>query len=82
MIEKMCSKVTLWWGGLEGEAEVRKKEIFLEIMVAFLGGIVIGFLFSPKKYTKVACDNSLVNTENNGQEEGKCKKEGKKSKGD
>lgn len=41
-----------------------KKEYFLTITTCLLGGIVIGMLCSPKKYTKIGCENGSNNRNN------------------
>lgn len=41
-----------------------KKEYFLTITTCLLGGIVLGILCSPKKYTKIGCGNGSNNSNN------------------
>lgn len=41
-----------------------KKEYFLTISTCLLGGIVIGMLCSPRKYTKIGCENGSNNSNN------------------
>ncbi len=41
-----------------------KKEYFLTITTCLLGGLVIGMLCSPRKYTKIGCENGSNNSNN------------------
>lgn len=41
-----------------------KKEYFLTITTCLLGGLVIGMLCSPRKYTKIGCENGSNNRNN------------------
>lgn len=40
------------------------KEYFLTITTCLLGGLVIGMLCSPRKYTKIGCGNGSNNRNN------------------
>ena len=53
--------------------QMSKKEFVLSLMVCFLGGIVLGILFSPKKTSVIGshngnnCGNTRLNEEDEGE---------------
>ncbi len=49
---------------LTEETTMTKKEYFLTITTCLLGGLVIGMLCSPRKYTKIGCGNASYNSDN------------------
>ena len=62
----MISGLRNYMDSLDNDVIINRKLIFFEIMAAILGGIVIGFLVSPKKYIKIGNNNG------NGKEEEKA----------
>lgn len=70
---------------LTEETTMNKKEYVLTMTTCLLGGLVIGMLCSPRKYTKIGCENGSNNSNNrvsndeaNRQKD--CKKEKRKNK--
>ncbi len=64
----MC-KVKEWMETLTDAVTMTKKEYVLAITTSLLGGIIIGFVFAPRrtKYTTIGCYNGSENR-NNGNE--------------
>lgn len=50
-------KIKLFWQSLDDVAAVSKRELFLSLVSCALAGIVLGFLFSPRKTTMIGCNN-------------------------
>lgn len=86
----MC-KMKEFFTGLTETTEMSKKEFVLTITTCLLGGMVIGMFCSPRKYTKIGCENGSNNRNNKvsndpkeaknacvKKKESKCKKENKK----
>lgn len=44
---------------------VSRREFLLTTAAGFLGGMVLGMLFSPRKYTMVGCQNGNSSCNNN-----------------
>lgn len=70
---------------LTEETTMSKKEYVLTMTTCLLGGLVIGMLCSPRKYTKIGCENGSNNSNNRvSNDEAKrqkdCKKEKRKNK--
>ena len=70
---------------LTEETTMSKKEYVLTMTTCLLGGLVIGMLCSPRKYTKIGCENGRNNSNNRvSNDEAKrqkdCKKEKRKNK--
>lgn len=61
----MC-KVKEWMGTLTEVVEMTKKEYALTVAASLLGGIVIGFVFAPKriKHTTIGSHNGSDNSHN------------------
>lgn len=69
---------------LTEETTMSKKEYFLTITTCLLGGAVIGMLCSPRKYTKIGCENGSNNRNNKlgneqDKEEKRCTKKKKQN---
>lgn len=64
----MC-KMKKWMETLTDVVAMTKREYLLTIATSFLGGIVIGFVFAPRrtKYTTIGSHNGSKN-KNNGNE--------------
>ena len=45
----MITKMKNFWNSLDGTTSISKRELFLEIMVAALTGLVLGMIFTPRK---------------------------------
>ena len=54
----MITKVKNFWNSLDGTTSISKRELFLEIMVAALTGLVLGMIFTPRKNVTVGSHNS------------------------
>lgn len=63
MRKKMMKRFTGWWESLDVDVVVRKKEIVLELMVCFLGGLVIGLFLSPRKNVSIGSHNASDNVD-------------------
>lgn len=50
---------------------VSRREFLLTIAAGFLGGMVLGMLFSPRKYTMVGCQNGNSSCNNSGDDKEK-----------
>lgn len=73
MKKRIVKKFTEWWESLETEIIVNKKEIVLELLVCFLGGLVIGIMTSPRKNVSIGCHNGSDNVDSINTREGrKC----------
>ena len=61
----MC-KVKEWMGTLTDVVELTKKEYFLTIAASLLGGILVGFVFAPKRtrHTVIGSNNGPKSTTN------------------
>lgn len=53
----MMERIKEVWDGLDVEAVVNKRELFLEFLVCALAGILLGILISPKKHVMIGCCN-------------------------
>ena len=63
----MIKKMKNFWTSLEGTTVISRRELFLEIVVCTLAGILLGIIFTPKKTTIIGSNNS-GNGCNNGNE--------------
>lgn len=70
MKNKLVKKFMEWWESLDTDVIVRKKEIVLELLVCFLGGLVIGLLTSPRKNVSIGCHNASDNVDSINTREG------------
>ncbi|MEH2942814.1 hypothetical protein VSQ32_08035 [Lachnospiraceae bacterium KK002] len=61
----MC-KMKRWMETLTDVVEMTRKEYVLTITTSLLGGIIIGYIFAPRriKYTTVGCHNGSKNRYN------------------
>lgn len=61
----MC-KVKEWMEGLTDVVELTKREYFLTIAASLLGGIIVGFVFAPKRtrHTMIGSNNGPKNSSN------------------
>lgn len=76
MRKRIAKKITEWWESLDTDVIVRKKEIVLELLVCFLGGLVIGIMASPRKKVSIGCHNGSDNVDSINTREGKsCDKD-------
>lgn len=75
MKKRIVKKFTEWWESLETEIIVRKKEVVLELLVCFLGGLVIGIMTSPRKNVSIGCHNGSDNVDSINTREGKNRDE-------
>ncbi len=66
MMKKIKWNLLSWWEGMDVETVVRKRELFLEITVCILAGIVVGLLFSPRKSITIGSNNSSIRDGNYG----------------
>lgn len=64
-------KMKEWTKTLTNVVEMTKKEYLLAITASLLGGIVVGFVFAPRriKYTTIGSHNGSEN-QNNGNDNG------------
>lgn len=64
-------KMKEWTKTLTNVVEMTKKEYLLAIAASLLGGIVVGFVFAPRriKYTTIGSHNGSEN-QNNGNDNG------------
>ena len=70
MFKKFMKKSADWWESLDTDVIVRKKEIVLELLVCFLGGILIGIMTCPRKNLSIGCHNGSDNVDSNNTREG------------
>ena len=54
----MIKKMKSFWASLEGTTEISKRELFLEIAVCMLAGILLGMFLTPRKTTIIGSGNS------------------------
>lgn len=54
----MITKMKNFWNSLDGTTIISKRELFLEIVVAALAGLVLGMIFTPKKTVTIGSHNS------------------------
>lgn len=54
----MIKKMKNFWASLEGTTVISRRELFLEIAVCALAGILLGMIFTPKKTTIIGSGNS------------------------
>lgn len=61
----MC-KVKEWMGTLTETMELSKKEYLLTVTASLFGGVIIGFLFAPKRtrHTIIGSNNGPKNSSN------------------
>ena len=74
----MIKKMRSFWASLEGTAVISKRELFLEIVVCFLAGILLGVIFTPKKTSIIGSNNSgngCHNGSNSGNEDAEDEEE-------
>lgn len=65
----MIKKMKNFWASLEGTTVISKRELFLEIAVCALAGILLGIIFTPKKTITIGSNNAgngCSNGNNNG----------------
>lgn len=53
----MCTKLRKFWSSLDRTILVNKRELFLEMTVCTLAGVVAGILLSPQRTTTIASYN-------------------------
>ena len=51
-------KIKALWESLDADITIRRRELFLELLVCSLAGILWGMLFSPKKTVTISSNNS------------------------
>ena len=54
----MIRKMKAFWTSLDETTVVSKRELFLEIVVCALAGIVLGMILTPKKTVTIGSNNS------------------------
>ncbi len=54
----MIKKMKSFWASLEGMTEISRRELFLEVLVCILAGIVVGMICTPKKTVTIGSNNS------------------------
>ena len=54
----MIRKMKAFWTSLDETTVVSKRELFLEIAVAALAGLVLGMILTPKKTLTIGSNNS------------------------
>lgn len=54
----MIRKMKAFWTSLDGTTVISKRELFLEIVVCALAGLVLGMIFTPRKITTIGSNNS------------------------
>lgn len=54
----MITKMKDFWNSLDGTTIISRRELFLEIVVAALTGLVLGMIFTPRKNVTVGSHNS------------------------
>ena len=54
----MVTKIKNFWDSLDGTTIISKRELFLEIAVAALAGLVLGMILTPKKTLTIGSHNS------------------------
>lgn len=70
----MLRKMKTFWTSLDETTVISKRELFLEIVVCALAGLVLGMIFTPRKTTTIGSNNS-GNGCNNGNGENEDEKE-------
>lgn len=54
----MIRKMKSFWASLEETTVITKRELFLEVVVCALAGIVLGMILTPKKTVTIDSNNS------------------------
>ncbi len=62
----MIKKMKNFWYSLDGTTEISRRELFLEIAVCVLAGILVGMIFTPKKTVTIGSNNSGNGCNNGG----------------
>ena len=57
-------KIKEYLDSLDNDVLVNEKLLFFEFVASFLGGLVLGFLLSPKKNIKIGNNNGNKGVEN------------------
>lgn len=61
----MIGKIKTFWTSLDEMTTVSRRELFLEIAVCTLAGILLGIIFTPKKAVTIGSNNGSHNTGKN-----------------
>lgn len=79
----MITKMKNFWASLEETTTITKRELFLEIAVCALTGLVLGMILTPKKTITIGSNNSGNGCNNgNDNDSGATAKIGNKKKAD
>lgn len=65
----MLDRIKGLWDSLDTETVVNKRELFLELAVCVLAGILLGIMISPRKHSMIGCYNGDCTVEEAGQDE-------------
>ncbi|MBR3517072.1 MAG: hypothetical protein IKO10_12255 [Lachnospiraceae bacterium] len=56
-MEKIKNAVSSYFKGMDDAVITTRREVFLQIVIGVLAGIILGILIAPPRKVKIGCDN-------------------------
>ena len=63
-MEKIKKSVSAYFEGMDDAVITTRREVFMQILIGVLAGIILGFLLAPPRKVKKYCGNGNNNGNN------------------